>query len=406
MVSITDKHDCCGCGACVQACPVKCISFDADSEGFRYPQVDTTKCINCGLCERVCPESNCAAVVRQPKTYAAYCIDPEVRGASSSGGIFTILATYVIDRGGVVFGARFADDCSVVHDYTEIHEGLSGFRGSKYLQSRVGNSFVKVRDFLKTGRMVLFSGTPCQVAALRLFLHEDYSNLLLVDFICHGVPSPAVWKLYLESLMRASCGEGGKNAGSMSLNACFFRDMSFRDKAFGWKRYGIRLKMSPLVGNQNTESSICAERVILQRFTENPYMKAFLSNLSLRPSCYICPAKGFISGSDITLGDFWGIDKVDPSIDDDRGVSVLFIHNDDVRKMLQESGVFLKEEPFDKAVRFNPSVLESVEEPAYRAYFFKHLNRSGGFRKAYKAVFSQSLTKRITRRLWLQFANK
>lgn len=406
MISITEKKDCCGCDACVQCCPKNCISMSIDEEGFKYPIVNLSQCIDCSLCEKVCPML-AETTKKQPlNCYASYCRDEEIRRDSSSGGIFTVLATKVISEGGVVFGARFDKDWSVCHDYTDTLDGLVAFRGSKYLQSNIDDSFRKVREFLMQGRKVLFSGTPCQIAGLHGYLRRHYDNLLTVDFVCHGVPSPKVWQDYLMTLRCTSCAEAGKNSESLSLKRMPPTGISFRDKQLGWKKYGIHFKMSPGKGDKNTESALCANHDFFQPFTENPYMEVFLSNLSLRPACYNCPSKGFTSGSDITLGDFWGIEHIDHAIDDDKGVSLLFIHNNTVKKMLDEAGVFLKEEPFDEAVHYNPSVLESVAEPAYRAYFFKKLNSTHDFSKAYDAVFSRTLVKRITRRLWLQLSKK
>ncbi len=406
MISITDTKDCCGCDACVQCCPKSCISMRVDEEGFNYPVVNHSQCIECGLCEMVCPMLAKPEKKQPLGCYASYCKDEDVRRDSSSGGIFTVLAAAVIAEGGVVFGARFDKDWSVRHDYTDTLDGIAEFRGSKYLQSSIGDSYLKVSEFLKQGRKVLFSGTPCQVAGLHRYLRRTYDNLLTVDFVCHGVPSPKVWNEYLKTLLRTKCAEAGKNSESLSLNSMPLVGISFRDKELGWKKYGIRLKMSPFRGDKNTESAVCRNHDIFQPFTENPYMEVFLSNLSLRPSCYACPSKGFTSGSDITIGDFWGIEQIDPAIDDDIGMSVVFIHNDAVRQMLEESGVFMKKEPVDKTLPSNHSIIESVEEPLYRAYFFNRLNHYRDFNKAYDAVFSLKLTKRIIRRLWMQFFNK
>lgn len=189
MIQIKDKSACCGCSACVQSCPKQCIVLKEDKEGFLYPVVNQTLCIACGKCEKVCPELHPFDAVQPLMVYAAKHPDESVRAESSSGGIFTLLADAVIDDGGVVFGARFDTDWSVVHDFTETHEGLQAFRGSKYLQSRIGNTYQLAEKFLKAGRKVLFSGTPCQIAGLKRYLHKDYENLLAIDFVCHGVPS-------------------------------------------------------------------------------------------------------------------------------------------------------------------------------------------------------------------------
>ena len=200
MINICNKSMCCGCAACVQRCPKQCIAMEADGEGFLYPLVDTDKCINCSLCEKVCPMLNPGEERVPLHTYAARCTDEGIRRDSSSGGVFSVLAGEVLAGGGVVFGARFDDDWGVVHDFCTTPKGLAAFRGSKYVQSNIGDSYLRTEAFLKEGRRVIFSGTPCQIAGLKRFLRREYDNLLAVEVACHGVPSPLVWRRYLEEL--------------------------------------------------------------------------------------------------------------------------------------------------------------------------------------------------------------
>lgn len=246
MINIEDKKECCGCSACVQRCPKQCIVMKEDEEGFLYPVVDKEVCIDCGLCEQVCPVLRQREEREPLEVYAAFNKNEEVRMQSSSGGIFTALAEPIIKEGGVVFGARFNEDWEVVHDYVETVEGLSAFRGSKYVQSRIGCTFSQAEQFLKQGRKVLFSGTPCQIAGLKLFLRKEYENLLSVDFICHGVPSPGVWRQYLNEFIVY---QGNKKKISffpskpIILNS--IRDISrieFRNKRLGWKKYSFALR--------------------------------------------------------------------------------------------------------------------------------------------------------------------
>lgn len=218
MIRIYNKHDCCGCNSCVQRCPKSSITMREDEEGFLYPDVDESTCIDCGLCETVCPVIHQSTVRKPIAVCAAKNKDEKIRLSSSSGGAFTALAESVIDEDGVVFGAKFDEDWSVVHDYMETREGLAAFRGSKYVQSRIGDSFKKAEQFLKAGRKVLFSGTPCQIAGLKRFLRKEYDNLLTVDFICHGVPSPGVWREYLKEETARQC--GGKNTVLLSPSPC------------------------------------------------------------------------------------------------------------------------------------------------------------------------------------------
>ena len=286
-----------GCGACVQRCPKECITLREDAEGFLYPEADASVCVECGLCEKVCPVLH-PGESRQPlMAYAAVNGDEAVRRSSSSGGVFTALALETIARGGVVFGARFDERWEVVHGWTETAEGLAAFRGSKYVQSRMGESYREAESFLKSGREVLFSGTPCQVAGLRRYLRKDYGGLLTVDFICHGVPSPGVWRSYLKEEVARQC--DGKNTVSpvpISGRDALVEGVSFRNKARGWKKFSFSLSLS-LPGGQGRKNSV----FLCELLTRNAYLRGFLADLYLRPSCHACPAKGLRSGSDVTV---------------------------------------------------------------------------------------------------------
>lgn len=349
MLQITDKSKCCGCNACVQRCPKQCIVMHEDEEGFLYPQVDVTLCIDCGLCEKVCPVLNQNQERKPLKVYAAINKDERIRMLSSSGGLFTVLAEQILKEGGVVFGARFNDDWEVVHDYTETFEGLARFRGSKYVQSYVGNTFCLVEQFLKQKRKVLYSGTPCQVAGLRLFLHKEYENLLTVDIVCHGVPSPGVWRKYLK-----------ETCTRVNQSVKVINSLSFRDKCTGWKGYSFSI-------------SFLDGQKIVHYHDKELWMKGFLSDLYIRPSCYACPSKCLKSGSDITLGDYWGIQNVMPKVDDDKGVCC-FLINTEKGKGIQDLIDFERiESQFADVVKGNPSMIHSVIISSKRIRFFRAL---------------------------------
>ncbi len=365
MIKIVEKKNCCGCEACVQACPKQCISFDEDEEGFRYPKVDETLCVDCGVCEHVCPELTPYDSNRPKDQFAAINPDETIREQSSSGGIFTMLAEKIILEKGVVFGVRFDKHWQAVFDYTETVEGLAAFRGSKYLQARVGNIYKNVKDFLKQGRKVLFSGTPCQVAALQHFLHRKYDNLLLVDFICHGVPSPKVWRLYLSETTKTDM---------QSIS-----DVQFRSKNDGWKRYKVNI-IYDYLGHQHKVSSW---------FQENHYMRAFLRDVILRPSCYDCKAKSGRSRSDLTIADFWGIGQLNPDMDDDRGTSLVMVHSEKGAVNLSALNINLWAAKYDDILRFNPSVECNVKEHPKRDWFFAHLNTT----KSIVALINSTLRK-------------
>lgn len=385
MINIIDKHKCCGCSACLSICPKGCISMSKDNEGFLYPNVDTGKCIDCGSCEKVCPVLHPIRTEEKPLVYAAINKDETVRMQSSSGGMFTVIAESVLDRGGVVFGACFDSDWNVVHDYTETKEGLARFRGSKYVQSNVGNSFTIVKTFLDSGREVLFSGTPCQVAGLKNFLRKSYSNLLTVDLVCHGVPSPEVWRKYLQEII---CREYDIKRNKYNVRpGDYISNISFRAKDYGWKNFSLKIKFRNF-----REETI--------PFIDDSYMNAFLSNLSLRPSCYSCPTKGINMHSDITLADFWGIDKISPQIDDDKGCSLLFLHNRKSSYFLNNMKcILLIQHSIDNIIKYNKNILYSVKQPVNRNFFFSVYYMKGFF-ISYKVVTSNSIFLRAIRKFY------
>lgn len=360
MINIQDRSQCCGCSACLHICPKHSISFKEDKEGFLYPEIDTKTCVDCGLCEKVCPVINQNDERLPLKVFAAKHPDDEIRMSSSSGGIFTLLAEQIIDEGGVVFGAKFNENWEVVHDFAETKEGLIPFRGSKYVQSRIGDAYVNAESFLKSGRKVMFTGTPCQIAGLKKYLRKEYENLLAVDFVCHGVPSPMVWRKYLEEEF-ARQGEAGKNTVlTSSKDIPVLTGINFRDKSTGWKKYSFVLSFSKAsdAGEQNS--------VLSSVFYENPYMNAFLANLSLRPSCYACPAKSGKSRADITIGDFWGIENIRPDIDDDKGVSLILQYKEGLEYNIRCD---LEPVDFEEAILGNSCILSSVKRPINRDYY-------------------------------------
>lgn len=348
MINITDRHNCCGCAACVQKCPKKCVSLVEDKEGFLYPCVDEEMCVGCGLCEVVCPELNPYDKRIPLKTLAAINKDESIRLQSSSGGIFTLLAEKFIDEGGVVFGARFDDKWQVVIDSSGTKEGLSAFRGSKYVQSRTEDTYFRCEQLLKENRKVLYSGTPCQIAGLKHFLHKEYDNLLTVDIICHGVPSPKVWKMYLE--------EVSKNAvvGSVQM----------RDKVNGCVDYHLTVK-----GHNNVS-------IMSEPNGKNLYMRAFLQNMIIRPSCYRCKARELRSGSDVTLGDYWGIDNVRPEMNDNKGVSILLVNTPKAKKLLESIDFKFEETTFEEGYKNNPVIFQSPKPWYRRKQFFDNLDIS------------------------------
>ncbi|MFI3264060.1 MAG: Coenzyme F420 hydrogenase/dehydrogenase, beta subunit C-terminal domain [Rikenellaceae bacterium] len=341
MIKIEHKKDCCGCEACAQSCPTNCISMREDNEGFIYPSVEIKSCIDCGLCEKVCPVINQSESHEPIKVYAARNIDEQIRKQSTSGGLFTSLAQNTIQNGGVVFGAKFNSQWEVVHIGASNIEELAALRGSKYSQSRIGDTFNEVKAYLKKNREVLFCGTPCQIAALRLHIGSDDTKLTTIDFICHGTPSPKVWRQYLNNI-----------ADTSTISA-----INFRDKKRSWNDYNISI-----VANNKT--------IIDQKATQNLFMQGFFNDLFLRPACHHCPAKSGKSGSDITLGDFWGIERVAPKFNDNKGVNLLIVNTPKGVETIQKIKLNTIEVDYPTAIQWNPSANNSTPTPVSREKFF------------------------------------
>lgn len=360
MVSIKVKEQCCGCEGCSQSCPVGAIRMESDADGFLYPVANPDICIECGLCHKVCPMGITEHGDKQLIAIKAYKnpVD-EVRLRSSSGGLFSKLAAATLNRGGVVCGAAFDTPLRVKHIVIDTLEQLPLLCGSKYLQSEIGDSYVEIRTLLESGREVLFSGTPCQVAGLISFLGKDYPNLMLVDFICHGVPSPEVWRACLfESLQ--------KSGADMEYRV---NGVNFRDKRNGWKHYGVSLTLKHFNGTL---------KEIYEPASRNTFMKGFLNDIYLRPSCYSCKFKAGYSGSDITLGDFWGIDRVNSLFDDDKGVSLVFINTYKGKDAFICNTEDCIDVSIDDVVKYNPSYFFSATCPKERDEFFKEFSGASG----------------------------
>ena len=374
MVEIKIKSECCGCEACVQTCPKQCISFEQDSEGFRYPKVDKTQCVDCGLCEKVCPILTPFESRKPLRQFAAINPDNEVRKQSSSGGIFSMLAERVIHEGGVVFGVRFDENWQAVFDHVETMEGIAAFRGSKYIQARVGSAFADASKFLKEGRKVLFTGTPCQIAGLKHFLCRDWDNLLAVDFICHGTPSPRVWGMYLDEVT------GNKRKD--------IKDIQFRNKRQGWKRFNFDMTYDEK-----------GETVHISSWhQQNHFMRVFLQNVILRPSCHECKAKGGRSGSDITIADFWGINQLNPKLDDDQGVSLVMVHTTKGERVVNDFNLYgICDANYDDVIKFNPVFECSAYKHPKRKEFFSKLENANSVISLIDDTFIVSIKERVLR---------
>lgn len=360
MLMIANNADCCGCASCIQACPAHCIKMQIDKEGFEYPYIDKNKCMNCGACERSCPIlSGTAAKSTQavpcfsaPKAIGGWIKNDSIRYSSSSGGAFSLLALSILRQGGIVYGAAMDGRLKVGHVGVDAEEELERLRGSKYVQSQIGNAYIEVKNHLGKGRKVLFSGTPCQAAGLHCFLGgKQYEDLYLVDFICHGVPSPAVFESYMEYM-----------ADKLQDRITSFK---FRMKDRKWNPTGLQLGTGTGTGTGR----------FIRHFPGfmDPYMNGFLADLYLRPSCYQCAFKTLPKHyADITIADFWGVEKMYPKLYDGKGTSLVLlntVHGEDFFRTA-ESGFFCREVDFQKAVSRNQSLVKSAACHAGRENFF------------------------------------
>ena len=304
---LSPRHQCSGCAACCAVCPASAIVMRADHEGFNYPEIDSGKCTNCGYCGQACPILHTNDSHEPLVVYAVKNKDEAVRQQSSSGGMFTLLAQWVMERGGIVYGAGWSTDWCVVHKGVENEHALAEIRGAKYVQSEIGDIFRQVKEQLDSGRKVLFSGCPCQIAGLRSFLVTlgvslpiTNAQLLLVDLICHAVSSPKVFRLYREEIEKK---HHAKTKG-----------IFFRHKMYGWKKYSLSFVFANA-------------KAYLSPLNQDFYLRGFLSELYNRPSCSVCSWRNLVSGSDITIADYWRVHKKFPTFDDDKGVSLVMANS-------------------------------------------------------------------------------
>lgn len=366
MVDIIDKSKCCGCSACSQRCPKQCIKMKEDKEGFLYPSVDYNVCIKCGICIKVCPFLN-----ETNNNYPIKCLaikhpSHKIQLESSSGGAFSLIAEYVIkEYNGIVFGAKFDNNWEVKHDYTDNLEGLEPLRMSKYVQSNIGDCFKLVKKFLLNNIYVMFVGTPCQIKGLKLFLNKEYDNLFTVDFVCHGVPSPMIWRNYINHIIIS-------NKATNSNKQNIIKSIQFRNKKHGWKNYHFEIMFNHNKKDRKTIFfPLKQDNIINESLKKNVYLRGFIHDMYLRPSCYKCKCKDFSSGSDITLGDFWGVETLYPELYDKDGVSILTINTIKGEHLYHKLNTTSSEIEYEKIKLYNPSFYKSVDDYKYRTLFFK-----------------------------------
>lgn len=302
MVELFSERDqCCGCMACADACPNNAVAVKTDPEGFWYPEIKQELCVDCGRCQAVCPLAPGEAGKAPLRYIAAQAKDPALRKASTSGAVFPVLAQAVLNQGGVVYGTGFDGSMQVVYQRAASRGELDRLMQTKYVQSQTAGIFRRVREDLQDGRQILFVGTPCQAEALRRFLGREYPALIIADLICYGVPSPGVWARYMAYLEQEYRG---------TLTQFQFRDKRGRD-------------------NGHTVSFRIGEReYVEEEYGSDPFLALYFSNYIIRPSCHACPFTTVERCSDITMGDFWEIEKAAPQLDDGMGTSLVMLRSE------------------------------------------------------------------------------
>lgn len=368
-IELCSFEECTGCEACYNACPMNAIQMKM-LEGFYHPIINHSLCIKCNACTRSCP------ILTKPKyppldnslgAFAAYSKDPINRALSSSGGVFSELAKQVISQNGYVFGASFDEEWRVKHLHVSTNKELEIFRGSKYAQSRIEKTYRTIHDLVISNRRVLFSGTPCQAAGLREYLRRNYENLTIVSVFCHGVPSPLAWSRYLSDVAADGTDD--------------IENISFRHKVNGKMPYRFLLKKYD-------------EPPLIERPQDNTYMRAFISGLGLRPSCYNCPFRHKLI-ADVLIGDFWGIEKVMPEVDFESGVSAVFACSNKGKALISSiNSVEWFSSNYDSIAALNPSLFKSTNKHYGTRHYIARLEK-----ESYISLANQCLKPNFPRKV-------
>ncbi len=353
MITVKYKKDCTGCAACANVCPIGCITMIEDNEGFVYPQVNSSECTKCGMCEQVCPikknkPSNTNA--QTPLAYAVLNKDDSVRYKSSSGAVFPLLANYVLEKNGVVFGAAFDNNYNVYHCGVDNKNEVERLYNSKYVQSNIGDCYKQAKKALDEDTWVLFSGTPCQIAGLKACLNDKvYEKLITIDFICHGVPSTGIWRKYVNTCIG--------NPDNIS-------NINFRCKKDGWRDFHFLAEYKD------------EKKSIYESAQKNRFVNGFIKNLFLRPSCHNCSFKSLNRISDITIADFWGVKHICPKLYDNKGCSLVVINTTKGEHIFDslKPGMIYEESNINEAAYHNPAMIKSVAPHIKRQDFFERCN--------------------------------
>lgn len=352
MIKINEEKNCVGCTACYNVCFKNAISMQPDKNGYVYPIVTKELCVDCGFCEEVCPILQFKADNNtcNKGCFAAWNTDEKVRDSSTSGGVFSVLAQYFFDNNGYVVGAKLGKNNKIEHIIIDSSESLCQLRKAKYVQSDLSDIFQKVKNLLESNKNVLFSGTPCQISGLKTFLRNDYSNLFTVDIICHGVSSQKIFDSYVKSL------EISNGAKLLSFD--------FRNKCSGWERYSTKAEFDNGDIFYISKNNDC-------------YLKGYLDySLYIRPSCTDCVFKGENRSSDITLGDFWGVERILPN-HGDKGVSAIILNSEKGKQLFEKvkTKLYIHQVEIDDILFGNPSLIKSTEIGPFSDYFYKHFEK-------------------------------
>ncbi|MEO2508746.1 Coenzyme F420 hydrogenase/dehydrogenase, beta subunit C-terminal domain [Clostridium paraputrificum] len=349
-----DKKECCGCTACEKICNLKAIRMEKDKEGFFYPVINEDICIDCGQCRKVCPlnkEENKENTIDKLIIYAVKHKEENERMNSSSGGMYTALSNYVLNKNGVVAGVKFNEEFEVIHECTNSEMGRNEFRGSKYVKSNLKNVYFEIKQELENGKIVLFTGTPCEVAGLKNYISLSRVNsdkLILNDIICHGAPSPKIWESYIKFIDKKR----------------ILKKFVFRAKEKGWRGYNIKAVYA--------DNKIKINSPKLKSFT---YL--FSSDLPLRPSCYSCKFAKVKRCSDIMIGDFWGIEKSIPEMDDNKGTSLVFINTEKGNRIFEDIKDVIEYKSCTINDCMQPNLYKSTSMPSNREEFWNDFSKYG-----------------------------
>lgn len=343
-----NKEACTGCGACYNICPMEAISIKEDKYGFYKPVIDEQKCTNCGLCEKTCPLDNYDSKNNPPKAYALINKDENTRLKSASGGAFSAFAKYILEQNGVVYGVIWDKNIVAVHSRATTLQEVEKMYTSKYVQSNTLDTFKQAKKDLEDGKQVLFSGTPCQIAGLKSYLRKTYDNLITVDLICHGTPSPLAFEKYKQEFIYNK-----HNEKIININ--------FRSKLIGW--------------NPNHTITDVYTNKKLYSLNKINYMKAFLTNAIINNSCLNCQFNKIPRIADITIGDFWGVDDYDKTLNDKKGLSIILVNNEKGQRFLKlaDNNIKIKEVPFDVVTPKNPNIYTSSKAHKNRTEFLEEL---------------------------------